>query len=174
MTELTQDIVEKIAETTSRTYEQLHQKKLKKEHDQKMCDTRKLLRLYPILKSNTELHPENYIKNDEYEKRVHVKIEDHKLVKGNIKTRTLMAFVDRSLSAYENYCMSGDEFEQRRWMIIYDTYLAKKRLKTKEMTQKWHVDQSTISRERGVAVEALSAMTFGIDGLTELLDMYPD
>lgn len=141
----------------------------KEEHDKRLRNTEILLVNYKKLKAHVDTNPERFITADEYETYTGVKLTNHELPKYKIKTQHLLHYVDMILHAYSSYCLGGDDSEQRRWSILYNTYLAEHRLKDNTMKVDWQVDRSTISRERRKAIQDLSVMLFGVAGLSDFL-----
>lgn len=144
-------------------------KQVAEEKDYRLRNTQILLHEYPKLKAHAVSQPEQFIDEDEYEMVTGVKISDHELAKYNVKTKHLMEYVDTIIDAYRSVCLGGDVADKRRWQIIYDSYLADKRVGMKALTLKWKVDKSTISRERSKAIQDLSVMLFGVAGLRDFL-----
>lgn len=144
-------------------------KRVKAEKDYRLRNTQILVKEYPKLKAHVASQPEKFVSDDEYEMVTGVKISDHELTKYNVKTKHLMAYVDMILEAYQQVCLGGGPSDKRRWWILQDSYFNDQRLGMHALSNKWHVDKSTISRERAKAIQDLSVMLFGVAGLRDFL-----
>lgn len=169
MEKLNQEQMQVITNEVIKSLNHEKRKRVSNEKDYRLRNTQILIREYPKLKAHAKSQPEQFVNDDEYEMLTGVKIEDHELAKYHVKTEHLMEYVDLILDAYKSVCLGGDESDQRRWWLIYDSYLGDCRLSTKEQTRKWNVDRTTISRERMKAIQDLSVMLFGVAGLSDFL-----
>lgn len=169
MEKLNQEQMQVITKEVIKSLNREKHKQVSNEKDYRLRNTQILIREYPKLKAHAKSQPEKFVNDDEYEMLTGVKIEDHELAKYHVKTEHLMEYVDLILNAYKSVCLGGDESDQRRWWLLYDSYLGDCRLSTKEQTRKWNVDRTTISRERMKAIQDLSVMLFGVAGLSDFL-----
>lgn len=169
MEKLNQEQMQVITNEVIKSLNREKRKRVSTEKDYRLRNTQILIREYPKLKAHAKSQPEKFVNDDEYEMLTGVKIEDHELAKYHVKTEHLMEYVDLIIDAYKHFCLGGDESDQRRWWLLYDSYLSDSRLGMKEQTQKWCVDKSTISRERTKAIQDLSVMLFGVAGLSDFL-----
>ena len=53
----------------------------------------------------------------------------------------------------------------RRYEVIWDMYMATDTLSVKEIAEKQHISKDTVYSDLRVAVERLTALIFGVDGL---------
>ena len=82
------------------------------------------------------------------------------------RTRIIMAHVDEMLSIYGTYCnMSARPEEQRRYRVLYAMYIAPAAATIDEIAAEEGIDKRTVYKDIDAAVEKLSALIFGIDGL---------
>ena len=86
----------------------------------------------------------------------------------NSATRTaiILTHVETMIGAYQVLCDKSDnEIDSRRYDIIYQLYISDDKLSRKELADKWSIDKSTTYNDEKIAIERLSALIFGIDGL---------
>lgn len=166
---LNQEQIKTITAEVIKNLDREKRKRISAEKDYRLRNTQILIREYPKLKAHADSQADEFISDDEYELITGVKIEEHELAKYHVKTKHLMDYVDTTLEAYHQVCLGGDESDKRRWMIIYESYLCNKRIGMTSLAKKWHVDKSTISRERTQAIQDLSVMLFGVAGLADFL-----
>lgn len=144
------------------------------EEDRRLRNTQILMREFPKLKAHLDSDPKSYIDPDTYEMIAGTTVSEHQLAKYQYKTTELMKYVNQALADYKHVCEGGDESEVRRWSILYDSYLAEKRLTATQIAKKLGVDRTTISRERQKAIQAVSVHLFGIYGLGDFIDHWID
>ena len=143
------------------------------EQDHRLRNTQLLLREYPKLQAHVDADPEAFIQEpDLYEALTGVKVEDRELAKYNIKTVQLMRYVNAILASYKQVCQGGDESEHRRWDMVYQRYLAPKRMTQQQLADHWKINQSGVSRELTKAMQDLSVMLFGVVGLQDFIDCW--
>ena len=71
------------------------------------------------------------------------------------------------LDIYKICCeRSGNEIDLRRYDIIYGLYISELKITRKELMKKWNVSSDTTYLDEKIAIERLSALIFGVDGLT--------
>lgn len=142
------------------------------EHDERLRNTKMLLKEYPKLKAHVRANPEVYLTDDEYKMLTGVEPQPRELAKYHVKTHHMLEYVDQLLDAYKAYCLGGTENERRRWRIIEDSYLSSKRLTNVKQAEKWGVVESRIRQEQTQAAQELSVMLFGVAGLKDFLDQW--
>ena len=93
-------------------------------------------------------------------------IEIESIRKSAVRTRIIIDHIDIMLDAYKLYCdRSARKEEERRYRVIYWLYLSDEPRTHVELAESEHVDKRTIYKDIDAAVERLTAMIFGIDGL---------
>ncbi|WP_416353913.1 hypothetical protein ACNAN0_03820 [Agrilactobacillus fermenti] len=168
MVDTKDDIVQKVLKEFER-----QQSQKKKEHkDFRLRNTKILLREYRKLKAHVDIAPEAMITPDEYKLLSGGHQDISTLQRYKISTKHLLQFVDAILKAYKDYCQAGDRFDQRRWQIINRMYLAKERQTLATLGDYYHIDSSVVGKERNKAVQDLSIMLFGMQGLDDFFDTY--
>ena len=53
----------------------------------------------------------------------------------------------------------------RRYEVLWDLYMAEDTLSVREVAKKQHVSLDTVYTDRKMAIEKLTSLIFGIDGL---------
>lgn len=87
----------------------------------------------------------------------------------NSATRTgiIVSHVRTMLEIFEVCCeKSSNELDKRRYDIIYGLYISEDKISRKELAKKWNVSNDTTYIDEKIALERLSALIFGVDGLT--------
>lgn len=86
-----------------------------------------------------------------------------------VRTKTIMAHVDNMLKVYEIYCERSDKPEDtRRYRVLCAVYLAEDKMKMEEICKIENIDRSTYYRDNRDSTEMLSALIFGLDGLSAM------
>lgn len=173
-----QSLFEKAAEAGAKAgidkYEEEIKKHQKQRSDKRYHNTKLLLRNYRMLQVNAEnsvfgrtqmkesaadiLESMMSLYNDE------VVVESIK----NSATRTaiIVSHVKTMIDMYQICCeRSQNELDQRRFDIIYSLYVAEEKFTRKELMDKWNVSSDTTYQDEKIAIERLSALIFGVDGL---------
>lgn len=173
-----QSLFEKAAEAGAKAgiekYEEEVKKHQKERGDKRYHNTKLLLRNYRMLQVNAEnsifgrsqmqesaadiLESMMNLYNDE------VVVESIK----NSATRTaiIVSHVKTMIDMYQICCeRSQNELDQRRFDIIYGLYVAEEKITRKELMNKWHISTDTTYQDEKIAIERLSALIFGVDGL---------
>lgn len=142
--------------------------------DRRLHNTKLLLRNYRMLRENADHSIYGRSQMEESAADIlcsMMNLYDDEVIVDAIKrsaTRTaiILSHVDTMLELYETYCMkSGREVDGRRYEIIKDMYIEMQPMTVKQIAKKWHVSQETVYTDLKIAVERLSALIFGVDGL---------
>lgn len=163
------------AQEAVKMYEQERKKENGHRASKKLRNTKLLLRNYHMLKEHAEnsvfgrtqmgesatdiLESMMNLYNDE------VIIESIK----NSATRTaiIVTHIETMLGLYYSYCEKSvnSDIELRRYEVIYDMYIADQTLSAKEIAKKQGMSKENVYADVKVAVEKLTALIFGVDGL---------
>lgn len=89
------------------------------------------------------------------------------------RTKIIMEHINEMLKIFELYSItSGKELNVRRWHVINKLYiLDTKKTSTDiidELAEEYYTDRRTIYRDIDDAVEKITALLFGIDGISKL------
>ncbi len=149
--------------------------KQKNKVDRRLHNTKLLLRNYRMLKANSEnsvfgrtqmkesaadiLESMMNIYNDE------VVVESIKT--SATRTAIIVSHINTMLELFQVCCeKSVNEIDIRRYDTVHCLYIAEERLSRKEIADKWNVSVDTTYSDEKIAIERLSALIFGVDGLT--------
>ena len=165
------------AEAALEWHEKQLQKQAKSRHDKRLRNTRLLLNNYQLLKD----HCDNavYDKNEVLASEVGNNVIDvldslegtdrHDYImsiKASVtRTQVILAHIDEMIKIYRIYCETSDRPEDmRRYRILVKKYLED--VKPAEICEEEGIDQSTYYRDSAEIAKKLSALIFGIDGLS--------
>ncbi|MCD8150579.1 MAG: hypothetical protein LUE92_13685 [Clostridiales bacterium] len=174
-----QDLLEKAANAGARAgidkYVEEVKASQKKRTDRRLHNTKLLLRNYRML----EAHAENSVFGRTQMKETAADIlesmmniyNDELVVESirNSATRTaiIVSHVRTMLEIYETCCeKSSNELDRRRYDIVYGLYIAEDKISRKGLAEKWCVSMDTTYSDEKIAIERLSALIFGVDGLS--------
>lgn len=173
------DIYEKSAVIGAREALKMFEQERKKEQgrraDRRLRNTKLLLRNYHMLKE----HAENSVfgRTQMEESAIDIlesmmSMYDNEVIIESIKrsaTRTavIVSHIETMFGLYEAYCdkARNRDVEMRRYEVLWDLYIAENTLSVEEVAKKQHVSMDTVYTDRRMAVERLSALIFGVDGL---------
>lgn len=87
--------------------------------------------------------------------------------KSYVKTIIILKHIDTMLELYHIYCeRSCDELDQRRYEILIDRFITNPALSVKDIASKHNISKESVYSDLKVAKERVSALIFGIDGVT--------
>ena len=87
------------------------------------------------------------------------------------RTKIILDHINSMIDLYEIYCAkSPKEEDARRYRVIYWLYLSDKPRTVNELAEDENTDRRTIYRDIENAVERLTALLFGIDGLSRIAE----
>ena len=83
-----------------------------------------------------------------------------------VRTRIIVDHIATMIDLYKIYCdRSPKDEDSRRYRVIYWMYLADEPRTVSELAEEEYLDKRTIYKDVDAAVERLTALIFGIDGL---------
>ncbi len=83
-----------------------------------------------------------------------------------VKTRIIVAHINKMIKIYESYCNSDDSPKmKRRFEALYGRYISEKRVRYEKVAEKWNVDVRTIQADVNEAINEFSGLLFGVDWL---------
>lgn len=146
-----------------------------KRADRRLRNTKLLLRNYRMLKKHAENSVFRRAKMDESAFDIlesMMKSRDNDVIISSIKdsaerTAIMLSHVDAMFGLYDAYCDKAENrcIERRRYEVLWDLYMADETLSVKEVAKKHHVAMDTVYTDRRMAIERLSSLIFGVDGL---------
>lgn len=84
------------------------------------------------------------------------------------RTIIIMKHIDDMLEIYKHLCMtSNKEEEHRHWTVINALYIDENPMTVEEIADIEHVEIRTIYRDVKHAIDKLSSLIFGIDGINK-------
>ena len=163
-----------IKEALSRI-EKAKQEKIKSRHDRRLRNTKLLLRNY----NNFKMHCKNAIYTSKQVEEMHIEdildecddIDDEGLYVNSIKrthdrTYIIVKHINRMLQFYRYSAeRDNDENAIRRFKAIEMFYISNKKMTYEEIAEAFFVSEKTISRDIKKAIEELSVLIFGADGI---------
>lgn len=158
--------------------ERLEEEKKKmynKSIDRRLHNTKLLLRNYRMLKENVEnsIFGRSQMKESAADILCSMmNMYDDEVIVDAIKrtaTRTaiIVTHIETMLELYKAYCdKSPNDLERRRYEVLYDMYMAEEVLTVKEIAKKQNMSKENVYTDIKIAIERLSALIFGVDGLS--------
>lgn len=143
--------------------------------DRRLHNTKLLLRNYRMLKDNSEnsIYGRSQMKESAADILCSMmNMYDDEVIVDAIKrtaTRTaiIVSHIDTMLGLYKVYCdKSSNDLDRRRYEVIYDMYMTEQTLSVKEIAKKQNMSRESVYTDLKIAIERLSALIFGVDGLS--------
>lgn len=83
------------------------------------------------------------------------------------RTAIIVGHIKTMLNMFKVCCdSSGNEIDRRRYDVIYGLYISDPKATRKELMEKWSISSESTYSDEKIAIERLSALIFGVDGLT--------
>ena len=173
------DIYEKAAAIGAnealKTFKQEQKKEYSRRADRRLRNTKLLLRNYHMLKELAENSV--FGRTQMGESAIDIlesmmSMYDNEVIIESIKrsaTRTavIVSHIETMFGLYAAYCDKSQnrDIEMRRYEALWDMYMAGDTLSVKEVAKKQHVSKDTVYTDIKMAIEKLTALIFGVDGL---------
>ncbi len=91
--------------------------------------------------------------------------------KSSEKTRIIMRHVNKMLEEYKKQCETSAYAEDaRHWRVIKDLYLSPERVTADIIAEREKVSRRTVYRDVDAAVEELTMLLFGVDGVEKMCE----
>lgn len=146
----------------------------KKRGDRRLHNTKLLLRNYHMLK----IHAENSVFGRTQMKESAADIledmmniyNDEVIVKSICESATrtaiIVSHINTMLDIFKVCCdKSSNELDSRRYAIINGLYISEPKMTRKKLANEWNISIDTTYSDEKIAIERLSALLFGVDGL---------
>lgn len=173
------DIYEKAAAIGAnealKTFEQERKREYGQRADRRLRNTKLLLRNYHMLKEHAENSVFGRTQMEESALDIlesMMSIYDNEVIIESIKrsaTRTavIVSHIETMFRLYRSYCDSSvnRDINLRRYEVVWDLYMAEEVLSVKEIARKQHISTDSVYSDRKAAIELLTALIFGVDGL---------
>lgn len=146
----------------------------KKRGDKRFHNTKLLLRNYRMLQVNAANSVFGRTQMDETASDIlesMMNMYNDEIVVESIRrsaTRTaiIVSHIKTMLEIFEVCCeRSTNELDKRRYDIVYGLYIADEKITRDEIAKKWNISKDTTYADEKIAIERLSALIFGVDGL---------
>lgn len=164
--------------------EEERKKERKGRYDRRLHNTRLLLKNYRVLKHHAldavhtgaranEVISENAVDIlDDLESMGFRKVDDRLYIesikRSQQRTRIIIEHIDEMLRYWRIDCeQSGREEALRRYRIVVDTYISDDQMTAEELAQREHIEKRTVYKDIKAAMQPLSALIFGIDGIKQ-------
>lgn len=163
------------AKEALKAFEQERKKEYSSRADRRLRNTKLLLRSYHMLKEHAE---HSVFGRTQMEESAFDILEsmmtmyDNEVIIESIKrsaTRTavIVSHIETMFGLYAAYCNNAQnkEIEMRRYAVIWDMYMTDVTLTAKEIAEKHHISKDTVYSDIREAINRLTALIFGVDGL---------
>ena len=162
-------------------YDNMQKNKTKFRYDKRLRNTRLLLKNYRSFVEhcdNAKYLVENPIKKEIEKDNLKVQLFDDfynlqddayivaSILKSKEKTRIILDHINLCLDFFQAKAIKTNNQEMiRRYNVISDLYINETPMTYEEIAEIEHISQKTVNRDRKKAIEELSVLIFGIDGL---------
>lgn len=162
-------------------YDNMQKNKTKFRYDKRLRNTRLLLKNYRSFVEhcdNAKYLVENPIKKEIEKDNLKVQLFDDfynlqddayivaSILKSKEKTRIILDHINLCLDFFQEKAIKTNNQEMiRRYNVISDLYINETPMTYEEIAEIEHISQKTVNRDRKKAIEELSVLIFGIDGL---------
>ncbi len=163
------------AQEALKRFEQERKREFGQRADRRLRNTKLLLRNYRMLKEHAENSVFNRAQMDESAFDIlesMMQSYDNDVIINSIKdsaarTAVMVSHVETMLGLYEAFCEKSPnrEIERRRYDVAWDMYIAEQTLSAKEIAEKQNMSKENVYADLRIAIERLTALFFGVDGL---------
>lgn len=173
-----QSLVERAADIGARVGINRYIKEMKSSKknrgDRRLHNTKLLLRNYHMLK----IHAENSVFGrtqmkesaaDILEDMMNIYNDEvvvESICESATRTAIIVSHINTMLDVFRVCCdKSSNGLDNRRYDIIDGLYISDPKMTRKELAEKWNISIDTTYSDEKIAIERLSALFFGVDGL---------
>lgn len=163
------------AKEAIKKFEQERKRENSRRTDRRLHNTRLLLRNYRALKEHTESAVfarsqmdesaleilDSFMQGDDSD----VKIDSIK--RSAERTAVMLSHIDAMIGLYEAYCEKSKDssLERRRLEVMMDMYISEVELSADEIAEKQNMSKQNVYKDLKMAVERMTALLFGVDGM---------
>lgn len=160
--------LEQTVEMTITKFIERQQEEQTKKTDRRLFNTRLLLRNYHKFKVRCEELKE--LNKVETEEDPFVEIGGEylsieSLTRSSVRTMNMMNFIDKMLEFYKNDCIQQGKDAIRKYDTLMHYYIYEDKKTFDDIAELHNINERTVRRDLKEAVQALSVLIFGIDGL---------
>lgn len=163
------------AKEALKTFEQEKKKEYGKRTDRRLYNTKLLLRNYHMLKEHAENSVFGRTQMEESAMDIlesMMSVYDSEVIIESIKrsaTRTaiIVSHIETMFGLYHSYCehTPNKDIDLRRYQVAWDMYMADAPMSVKDIAKKQNMSKENVYADLKIAVERLTALIFGVDGL---------
>lgn len=163
------------AKEALKKFEQERKKEFGQRADRRLRNTKLLLRNYRMLKEHAEnsVFSRGQMNESAFDiLEIMMSSHDNNLVIDSIResaarTAIMVSHMETMIGLYAAFCEKSpnQEIERRRYDVVWDMYMAEETLSVKEIAEKQNMSRENVYADLRVAVERLTALIFGVDGL---------
>ena len=162
-------------------YDLKQRNKMKIKYDKRLRNTRLLLKNYRSFVehcNNAQYSVENPIKKEISKNSITVQLFDDlynlqddafvvsSILKSKEKTKIILDHINMCLEFFAQKAMKTNNQEMiRRFNVIDALYIKEKSMSFEEIAEQEHISTKTVNRDKNKAIQELSVLIFGIDGL---------
>lgn len=154
--------------------EQVKQTMRHKAVDRRLRNTKLLLRNYRMLRENADNSVYGRSQMEESAADIlcsMMNLYDDEVIVDAIKrsasrTAIIVAHIETMLDLYQAYCSKSGKLDMRRYEVLRDMYIIENPMTAKQIAKKWNMSKENVYSDLRIATERLSALIFGVDGLT--------
>lgn len=158
--------------------EKLRQEQSHRRGDRRLRNTKLLFKNYDVLKAHCEnaIYDKDKLIGDEETDALEIldsiddldaKVYIDAIRRSVSRTKIILAHIDRMIEIYKALCESSSRPEEKRRWRIFHAYNFEK-LTISDIIKSEQVDRSTYYRDVAATFRTLSALIFGIEGLTSV------
>ena len=153
-------------------FQSLTQESLSERHQRRFRNTKELLKNFPNLKFHAKkaIYKAEHKDSSAIEILEEIEIKEKTLFIESIKesasrTYIIINHIEKMLRFYSVMAKNCGKIYKTRWEIISDVYLARDKKNIDEIAEKMSYSSRQIERQLNDAIEDLSGLIFGIDGI---------
>jgi len=160
--------LEKIAEIAITKFNELRQEEQTKKADRRLFNTRLLLRNYHNFKARCEeLIEMNKVESDD-DPFVEIGgeyLSIESLTRSSMRTMNMVNFIDKMLEFYKKDCERRGKEAIRKYDTLMHFYINDDKKTYEDIAELHELNERTVRRDLKEAVQGLSVLIFGVDGL---------
>ncbi|AYM03585.1 hypothetical protein D8911_11545 [Levilactobacillus brevis] len=137
----------------------------KSESEKELRNTKELLKNYRFLENHLDVA---LPKIDDDTPLSQYELSLISLLGYRARSKEMLVFVNQILERYKNLCLEGTPEQRRRYLVIRELYINGPGITRVKLAERFSCDEKTIRRDERRAIDELSVMIFGIDGLNDL------
>lgn len=171
MTERDRELVAEASKVAILEYNKVQREELMQKENKRLYNSKVLLLNYRRLNlyrkaKQGRIYQEGEVVGDPFTDLDFEYIEIDSITNSAKKTLSLMSFIDIMLHVYElECCHSAEDEAKRRYKTLYHFYIAEEKKTYAQIAEILHVSERTSKRDLQEAVQSMSVLFFGVDGL---------